>query len=236
MQSFNQTWLTETGKSTFVADLNLFKWQFEGDFPWPWWIPHCNWGPLALGQAATAGWNGARVACVIFIPPWLGMAWHVDERDELHIWCIYVYVYNLSVVMYYAHIHTYGHTYIQRYIHTYIHTSTHPSIHPASQPAIHPSIHHSYIHTYIHSYILRMGIQSKPTLTSPVYRVMQATARGHKTDDPSAQDPKLQVSEKTNAMRPFVLASLWSLIQLPHRQHIKYHITAEKLQFTGYQP
>ena len=53
-----------------------------------------------------------------------------------------------------------------------------------------------------------MGIQSKPTLTSPVYRVMQATARGHKTDDPSAQDPKLQVSEKTNAMRPFVLASL----------------------------
>ena len=55
---------------------------------------------------------------------------------------------------------------------------------------------------------VRMGIQSKPTLTSPVYRVMQATARGHKTDDPSAQDPKLQVSEKTNAMRPFVLASL----------------------------
>ena len=55
---------------------------------------------------------------------------------------------------------------------------------------------------------MRMGIQSKPTLTSPVYTVMQATARGHKTDDPLAQDPKLQVSEKTNAMRPFVLASL----------------------------
>ena len=105
-------------------------------------------------------------------------------------------------------IHTDIHTYRDTYTHTYIHPPIHPSIQPASQQSIHPSIHHSYIHTFIHSYILRMGIKSKPTLTSPVYRVMQATARGHKTDDPSAQDPKLQVSEKTNAMRPFVLASL----------------------------
>ena len=36
---------------------------------------------------------------------------------------------------------------------------------------------------------MRMGIQSEPTLISPVYTVMQATARGHKTDDPLAQDP-----------------------------------------------
>ena len=49
---------------------------------------------------------------------------------------------------------------------------------------------YGYIYIYICIYIyMRMGIQSEPTLISPVYTVMQATARGHKTDDPLAQDP-----------------------------------------------